>query len=60
MSAKPVSTCSSVSHASAIFAYVPSRLGINVKKGKDNMVKLIVALNAFLHYFANMLYFRVF
>ena len=33
----------------------------SVKKRKDKMVKLIVALNAFIHYyFANLLHFRVF
>jgi hypothetical protein len=44
MSAKPVSTCSSVSHASAIFAYVPSGLGVNVKKKER-----ITWLNLLLH-----------
>jgi hypothetical protein len=44
MSAKPVSTCSALSHASTIFAYVPSRLGVNVKK-KERMTWLNLLLH---------------
>jgi hypothetical protein len=57
MSSKSVFSCSAVSHVSAIFAYIPNKPEVDVqkKKGNDNMVKyLFVALNAFIHYFANL------